>query len=66
MENLKGSILLSSKDIQLIEGICLKVARKELISLRDVLEKEKVTVKDYCNYWKLDMTDVTNCLNKYR
>lgn len=66
MENLKGSILISTKDIQIIEDCCSKIARKELIGLRDAIGKEKVTVKDYCNYWQLDMTDVINCLNKYR
>lgn len=66
MENLKGSVYITPKDIQLIVGCGINAARREHATIRLVLEKERITLTDYCNYWKTDSKDVVDCLNKYR
>ncbi len=66
MENLKGSVYITPKDIQLIVGCHITTARIELATLRNVLAKERITVAEYCKYWKTDINDVLDCLNKYR
>ena len=66
MENLKGSVYVTPKDIQLIVGCHITTARIELANLRNVLGKERITVAEYCEYWKTNIQDVLDCLNKYR
>lgn len=66
MEQIKGSIYLTPKDIQLIVGCAINAARKEHASIRDALGKARITVKDYCEYWKTSVEEVVACLNKNR
>ena len=43
-------------------------ARKEIQQLRKVLHKEKhqkVTIKEYCEYYALNLEEVINTLSKY-
>ncbi len=66
MENLKGSVYITPKDIQLILGCHITTARIELVTLREELGKDRITVDEYCQYWKTDQKLVVDCLNKYR
>lgn len=64
--NLKGSILITPKDIQLILDCCINTARKELAKLRKEKGKKRITVVEYCDYWKLNIDDIIERLNSYR
>jgi len=66
MEQLKGSIYLTPKDIQIIVGVGINAARKEHMAIRTALSKARITVMDYCSYWKTSIEEVINCLNKNR
>ena len=67
-EELKGGIYISPKDIQVLSDCTIDKARKEHALVRDVLEIEpkKLTVKAYCDYFKLDYELVITYLNQYR
>ena len=68
MERLKGGIYITPKDIQLLNNCHIDTARKEHATVRDILEVEadKLTVKAYCDYFKLDYQMVVEYLNPYR
>lgn len=69
MKNLlKGGIYITAKDIQILNNCSLTKAKQEHLAVRDALEVEprKLTVKAYCDYWKLDYDTVVNYLNPYR
>lgn len=67
-EKLKGGIYLTAKDIQVLNNCTIQQARKEHITIRDILEVEpkKLTVFAYCKYYKLNYYLVIFHLNPYR
>lgn len=67
-EQLKGSLFITTKEIQILNGCCLRNAQREHLAIRDILEikGKKVSVKAYCDFWKLDINEVIIQLNKYR
>lgn len=67
-ERLKGGIYISPKDIQLLSNCTIDKARKEHALVRDVLDIEAghLTVKAYCDYYKLDYQVVVEYINPYR
>ena len=69
MEQLKGGILITPKEIQALTGSSLNAAQKEHKAVRDALGKKKskrLTVKEYCDYFELDWDEVVSYLNPYR
>lgn len=66
MNTLKGSIFLTPKDIQQIVGCSITTARREYNKIRTALQKDKITIVDYCNYWKTDLEFVIIHLNQFR
>jgi len=69
MEELKGGLLITSKEIQAITGYTFKAAQKEHRAVRDALGKTKskrLTVKEYCEYYELDYNEIVIFLNPYR
>lgn len=66
MTTLKGSIFLTPKDIQQIVGCSLISARREYKKIRTALQKDRITITDYCNYWKADLQLITDHLNQFR
>ncbi|MBD3637191.1 MAG: hypothetical protein HUJ25_07570 [Crocinitomicaceae bacterium] len=65
---LKGGIYITPKDIQVLSNCTIQQARLEHQTIRDILEVErtKLTVKAYCEYFKLDYDLVVSYLNPYR
>ena len=52
---MEGGIFLTIKDLQkLIGSDSYRSAARQHQSLRDVLEKKHLTIKEYCDYEKLD------------
>jgi hypothetical protein len=68
MEELKGGLLITAKEVQRITGFTLKVAQREHRCVRDSLGKKskRLTVKEYCNYFELDYQEIVIFLNSYR
>lgn len=68
MNELKGSKLMSPKDIQVITNYNIEVCRREHRAVRDALGKKgrMLTVKEYCDYNELDYQEVISYLNPYR
>lgn len=68
MEKLKGSPMISPKDIAIITGKHYRNAWTEHRSTRDALNKKKgkLTVTDYCKFYDLDFNEVVSALNSYR
>ena len=68
MEKLRGGLLISTKEIQAITGFTFKVAQKEHKTVRDALGKKsnRLTVKEYCEYFELDFQEIVSFLNPYR
>lgn len=69
MEQLKGGLLISSKEIQAITGFTFKAAQKEHKAVRDALGKlksKRLTVKEYCDYYEIDYQEIVSFLNPYR
>ena len=68
MERLKGGIYITPKDIQLLNNCRIEKARKEHATVRDILEVEqdKLTVRAYCEYFRLDYQTIVEYLNPYR
>ena len=68
MERLKGGIYITPKDIQILSNCHIDKARKEHLTLRDILEveRDKLTVQAYCDYFKLDYQTVVAYINPYR
>lgn len=69
MEQLKGGILITPKEIQMLEG--KKHYNNALTiheNIRATLGKKdgKLTVKEYCDYNKFDYDEVVRYLNYYR
>ncbi|MBD3638150.1 MAG: hypothetical protein HUJ25_12430 [Crocinitomicaceae bacterium] len=67
-ERLKGSLYISTKDIQVLNGCSLRHAQRELKALTDILQirRDRITVKAYCEYWGLDYDEVISHINPYR
>ncbi|MGV8947044.1 MAG: hypothetical protein ACOH1N_11485 [Lutibacter sp.] len=60
-------IIIYPSDIMLLTGKSESYARKEIQKLRLALKKEKhqkVTIKEYCEYYGLDLNDVLIALAK--
>ncbi|CAG5082796.1 hypothetical protein SAMN05216474_2145 [Lishizhenia tianjinensis] len=68
MNELKGSKLISTKDIQIITGYSIEVCRRDHRTVRDALGKKSkmLTVKEYCDYYELDYSEIVSYLNPYR
>jgi len=69
MEELRGGILITPKEIQSLTGLTLNASQKEHKSVRDALGKKKskrLTVKEYCEYFELNWNEVVSYLNPYR
>lgn len=67
-EKLKGSMFITTKDIQIINDYERKKAERELRTIADILQKDrnKISVKAYCDYWDLDYQEVIEHINPYR
>ncbi len=67
-EKLKGGIFITPKDIQILNDCTIQQGRIEHRTVRDILgiEKGKLTVLAYCEYYKLDYDLVKTYLNPYR
>lgn len=67
-EPLKGGIYITAKDIQILNNCSYDRAKKEHRTVRDILDidKKKLTVLDYCDYYKLDYQLVISYINPYR
>ena len=66
---LKGSIYLTVKELQLLTGMVhYSSAYREHRAIRDALasEKQRLTVKEYCDYEKIPYGEVVEFLNRYR
>ena len=68
MERLKGGIYITPKDIQVLSNCHIDTARKDHAIIREILEVEpdRLTVKAYCDYYKLDYQYVVEYLNPFR
>ena len=68
MEELKGGLLITTKEIQAITGFTFKVAQREHKTVRDALGKKskRLSVKEYCEYFELDYQEIVSFLNPYR
>lgn len=68
MSKLKGGILITPKDIELITGYTTQVAQREHRFVRDALGKrsKRLTVREYCDYFELDYEEVVQTINPYR
>ena len=68
MEHLKGGILITPKDIQIINDCSINTARSEHRTIRDALgiKHQKLTVKQYADYWGIDLDLVIFKLNDFR
>ena len=68
MEKLKGSVFITSKDIQNLTDKTYKSANKEHLAIRDALGKKenRLTVKEYCKFYNLNYNEIVESLNEYR
>ncbi len=69
MENLKGGIHITPKDILILYGWQnIRSAQREHQRIRDALGigKGLLTVRQFCGYKKLDEEEVISYLNPYR
>lgn len=68
MEELRGGLLITTKEIQLITGFTLKVAQREHRCVRDALGKKskRLTIKEYCTFYELNYEEIVSFLNTYR
>jgi len=68
MERLKGGIFITPTDIQLITGLSHNKAQQEHKAVRDALGKttKRLTVREYCDYHKLNLDEVIDCINPHR
>ncbi len=68
MERLKGSLFISTKDIQVLNDCSIRQAQREHLAVRDALgiNGDKLTVKAYCEYWQLDYQQVVEHINVFR
>ena len=66
---IKGGILLTARDIQLITGIeNVRSAQREHQTIRDSIGKKskRLTIQEYCDYWEFDLEEIVNFLNTNR
>ena len=65
---LKGGIYIRPKDIQILNNCSLRQAKREHLTVRDILNIKygKLTVEAYCEYFDLNYNTVVNYLNPYR
>jgi len=59
-------ITIETKDIQKLTGKSKDTALRQLRVLRDALQKkdhQAVTIKEYCEYYGLDLAEVKQVLN---
>jgi len=65
---LKGGILMTPKDIQILTNCSARKARQEHLTLRDILgiKPKTLTVAAYCKYFGFDFNRVARYLNPYR
>ncbi len=68
MENLKGGIFITPKDIQILTNGHIVRARIDHLAVRDALGKtsKKLTVREYCDYHQLDYDTVVAHINTFR
>jgi hypothetical protein len=68
MEQLKGGIFISPKDIVNIRCCSLRSAQRDHLRVRTALgiSLKNLTVKAYCDYWKLSYDEVANYINQFR
>jgi hypothetical protein len=68
MEELKGGIYITPKDIQILKGCAINAARREHLTIRDALGKSKnyLTIFEYCTYCEVEPTDIIRYLNQFR
>ncbi|OAB26879.1 hypothetical protein SAMN05444395_103350 [Flavobacterium fryxellicola] len=61
-------IVIYPSDIVILTGKSESYARKEIQNLKKELEKkpcQKVTIKEYCEYYGFDLKEVTEVLSKF-
>ena len=64
-KKLHGAMLITTRDIQLIlRTSCERTAQQDHKLVRDGLGKnrKRLTIKQYCDYWELDLEDTLNFL----
>lgn len=68
MEQLKGSIFITPKDIQIINDCSIRSAQEDHRAVRDSLKitNGKLSVKQYCDYYGLDYDLIVFHLNPFR
>ncbi len=68
VEKLKGGIFLTPKDIQNLQDCTLNTARIEHRTIRDTLgiKHGKLTIKQWADYWEIDIELVIFKLNDSR
>lgn len=68
MEKLKGSEFISPKDIQIVTDCCRTTAYVEHQRVRDALgiKHSKLTVKQYADYWGIELDRIVFKINDYR
>jgi hypothetical protein len=67
-KKLKGGLFLTTKDLQNLNDSGLRRAQLELRTLANILEvdRNKVTVSAYCEYYGLNYTEVISHINSFR
>ena len=65
---IRGGMLISTRDIELITGCSTITAQREHLLVRDVLDRtsKRLTIREYCNYWELDYEETVRFLNENR
>jgi len=66
---IKGSIFITVKEIQILSGSpSYEVARREHAKVRKELGKKSkyLTIKEYCEYFEIPLGEVVQYLNHYR
>lgn len=69
MMKIRGGMLLSVRDIELITGITNgRSAQREHLTIRDALGKtsKRLSIKEYCDYWGLNYEETAQFLNDNR
>ncbi len=68
MERLKGGIFITPKEIQQLSGISHNRAQREHQSIREALGRTtgRLTVREYCDYHKLNVDEVIDYINSIR
>lgn len=68
MKKLKGGILITPTDIEVITGNTYRASQDEHRFVRDALGKKskRLTVKEYCDFYELDYDEVVETINPFR